>query len=280
MKQLSSELPIMKYPIFEQVLGVLSSKNWAIPGVPWFIMISCGVTPCHYRAPLPLCHQECTMSTRYWMRQPHRPYHTSRHNSILISASLQLNSSAYNILIYRYFSKTLSTATHYCDRMLIRCIFIEFPGGTVVTHGNCFLRSLRTQQKDEIQRNVSRDKQYIPHEITGRVCVGLLHFTLCGWMCCCTFIQVTITRYKSAWENRYVLLPKLRPKEMYFCCSVAGLDTRHSADLLSDELGNRLGTFNEICSLEPRDAETFPLDTNGVFHSSAFNIVLWMLLCF
>jgi hypothetical protein len=61
---------------------------------------------------------------------------------------------------------------------------------------------------------------------------------------------------------------------MYFCCSVAGLDTRHSADLLSDEIGNSLGTFNEICSLKARGAEIFPLDTNGVFHSSAFNIVV------
>jgi hypothetical protein len=61
---------------------------------------------------------------------------------------------------------------------------------------------------------------------------------------------------------------------MYFCCSVTGLDTRHSADLLSDEVGNRLGTFNEICPLEARGAETFPLDTKGVFHSSAFNIVV------
>jgi hypothetical protein len=156
---------------------------------------------CH-TVPLPcpsaLCLQEHTMSTRYWIRQPHRPYHTSRHNSIHISASLQLNSYAYNILIYIYFFKTLSTATHYCDRMLTRCIFIEFPEGTVDTHGTCFLRNLRTQQEDEIQRNVSRDELYITHAITGSVFVGLLHFTLRGLRCCCTFIQETITRYKSA----------------------------------------------------------------------------------
>jgi hypothetical protein len=107
MKQLSFELPIMKYHIFEGVLRVVNSKNKGIPGVPGYITISCGVEPCHYRDPLTRRLQERTLSKQFGMRQPHGLYHTARQNMIYISACLLLNSSAYNTLIYRYFFEIL-----------------------------------------------------------------------------------------------------------------------------------------------------------------------------
>jgi hypothetical protein len=90
--------PVMKYHPIGEVLGAVSLKNRSIPRVPWFIVISCCVTPWHYKDPLPPLHHESTLSTRYWMRQPHRPYHTTKGNSIhtRISASLQLISYTNN----------------------------------------------------------------------------------------------------------------------------------------------------------------------------------------
>jgi hypothetical protein len=53
--------------------------------------------------------------------------------------------------------------------MLTRCIFIEFPEETVARDGNCFLRSLGTQQEDESQNNVPRDRavQYVHNDWEG-----------------------------------------------------------------------------------------------------------------
>jgi hypothetical protein len=55
--------------------------------------------------------------------------------------------------------------------MLTSCIFIEFPEETVARDGNCSRRSLGTQQENESQNNVPRDKavQYV-HNDWERFC--------------------------------------------------------------------------------------------------------------
>jgi hypothetical protein len=61
--------------------------------------------------------------------------------------------------------------------MLTICIFVEFPGETVVLDGNCFVRDLGTQQEDESRNNVSRDKLYHMYAMTGSGFADLLNFT-------------------------------------------------------------------------------------------------------
>jgi hypothetical protein len=61
--------------------------------------------------------------------------------------------------------------------MLTRYIFIEFPEETVARVGNCFLRSLGTQQEDESQNSVPRDKAVHTYAKTGRGFALLLYFT-------------------------------------------------------------------------------------------------------
>jgi hypothetical protein len=58
-----------------------------------------------------------------------------------------------------------------------RFIFIELPEETPAPQGDCFLRSLGTQQEDESQNNVSRKKLYNTSATTGRGFGLLLHIT-------------------------------------------------------------------------------------------------------
>jgi hypothetical protein len=50
--------------------------------------------------------------------------------------------------------------------MLRRCTFIKFCEETVARDGNCYVRSLGTQQEDESQNNVPKDTavQYVRND--------------------------------------------------------------------------------------------------------------------
>jgi hypothetical protein len=155
----------MLYRTSGKLLGSVSLKNRSISRDPLvyhdFVWCRTVSLPGPAAPPLP----ELTLSTRYWMRQLHRLYHTASQSSIHISAFLQLISYSNNTLIY-IFHFNFINAYSLCERTLTRCRFIEFPEEPVAKDENCFLRSLSTQQEDESQNNVPRDKavQYLRND--------------------------------------------------------------------------------------------------------------------
>jgi hypothetical protein len=128
---------IMQCHTSGEVLVALSLKNRGIPGVPWFIMISCGVTPCHYRPPLPPHLHERTLSTRYWMRQPHGSHHKASQNSISITGFFTVHHFSEQHINISMFHHSFESA--------YSLVFLDVRGGGR-KQGNITARKLCTEE--------------------------------------------------------------------------------------------------------------------------------------